>query len=171
MTAPASKQHGFTLIELMIVTSLMVILILTVSSMFMTFLISNARTNTKNTLKVEGSYALSQMEYLLRNSFEITENASAQICQIGMDSIAFESIHGGITELALDTAEAKIASNSAFLTSSAVAASGLVFDCHENADGSRYVDITFQLDKTAPTINETNTPSTEQFKATVVLRN
>ncbi len=167
-----TKQHGFTLIELMIVTSLMVILILTVSSMFMTFLISNAKTNTKNTLKVEGSYALGQMEFLLRNSYTLVDNATGQICQTGMDSIAFDAINGGTTELQLDVT-GKIASNSAFLTSNAVAARQLVFDCYENADGSRYVDISFQLDKVAPTINQTAaTPaSTESFAATVVLRN
>ena len=93
-TTRSAKQAGFTLIELMIVTSLMVILSLTVSALFMTFLITNARTNTKNTLKVEGSYALSQMEFMLRNSIQVVENSNTQVCQSDMDRIRIQSLEG-----------------------------------------------------------------------------
>ena len=169
------EQSGFTLIELMIVTSLMVILTLTVSAMFMTFLITNARTNTKNTLKVEGSYALSQMEFLLRNSYKLVENSDTQTCQSSMDSIRLESIDGGQTEFFLETAGSttKIASNSGeYLTSDAVLAENLSFNCTEASSGNHTVTIDFDLTKLVPSVsNTTNEDSTQHFSANISLRN
>jgi prepilin-type N-terminal cleavage/methylation domain-containing protein len=172
------SKAGFTLIELLIVTSLVVILSLTVSAMFMTFLITNARTNTKNTLKVEGSHALSQMEHMLRNSYQLVENSDTQICQSNMDSIALESVDGGRTEFRIDNSSnpARIASNSAHLTSDRVAvvanANSLKFDCVEGSSGARSVTIKFQLSKIVPSVNNTtNEASTESFSAIVSLRN
>lgn len=168
-------QQGFTLIELMIVTALMVILSLTVSSMFMTFLITNARTNTKNTLKVEGSYALSQMEFLLRNSYQLVPNSDAQVCQSAMDRIRLESLDGGLTEFYLETAEdpARIASNSGvFLTSDAVMVQNLQFSCTESTSGIRSVSIDFDLTKIVPSVtNDSNEESTQHFSSVVSLRN
>lgn len=175
-------QAGFTLIELMIVTSLIVILSLTVSAMFMTFLITNARTNTKNTLKVEGAHALTQMEYMLRNSFTLVQNADSQICQSDMNSIAFESIDGGRTEFRLDTTTnpPRIASTSAVtnahLTSDRVRvlqnATSLKFSCTESSNGVRSVTIRFSLSKIVPSVNNTtNEASIEHFSSVVSLRN
>ena len=169
------KQAGFTLIELMIVTSLMVILSLTVSSMFMTFLITNARTNTRNTLKVEGSYALSQMEFMLRNSYQLVDNQFTQVCQSSMDSIALESLDGGVTEFMLedDNGIDKIASNSGvYLTSDTVMAENLVFSCTEAYSGVRSVQIDFDLTKVVPSVtNTTNEESSQHFTSVVSLRN
>ncbi len=175
-------QAGFTLIELMIVTALMVVLSLTVSAMFMTFMVTNARTNTKNTLKIEGSYALAQMEFMLRNSYQLVENSSAQVCQsdadsVAMDSIAVESIDGGITEFSIETDGTvnKIASNSGnFLTSDAVTVvtDSLKFNCTESYNGVRSVKIDFDLSKVVPSVtNTTNEESTQHFTTVVSLRN
>jgi prepilin-type N-terminal cleavage/methylation domain-containing protein len=165
-------QSGFTLIELLIVTSLMVFLVLTVTAMFMTFLISNAKTNTRNTLKVAGTQALSQIEFLLRNSFQLVPNANSQVCQSVMNNIRFESIDGGTTTISLDAATNKIASNSAFLTSDAVRATTLNFDCTETSNGTQYVTIYFELEKVSPAINNSGgTATREEFSTTVNLRN
>lgn len=175
MISTPKSQRGFTLIELMIVTALMVILSLTVSAMFMTFLITNARTNTKNTLKVEGSYALSQMEFLLRNSYQLVQNSDSQVCQSSMDRIRLESIDGGQTEFYLETSEdpPRIASNSGvYLTSDAVMVENLQFSCTESYSGVRSVTIDFDLTKIVPSVtNNTNEESREHFSSVVSLRN
>jgi len=170
-----NSQNGFTLIELLIVTALMVILTLTVSAMFMTFMVTNARTNTKNTLKVEGSYALSQIEFMLRNSYKLVENSDTQVCQGNMDRIALESIDGGQTEFFLDTSVTppKIASNSGtYLTSDTVQVANLQFDCSERYSGERSVTIDFDLSKVVPSIsNTTSEESSQHFSSVVSLRN
>ncbi len=174
-TLKTAKNQGFTLIELMIVTSLMVILSLTVSAMFMTFLVTNARTNTKNTLKIEGSYALSQMEFLLRNSYQVVENSDTQICQASMDKIKLESLDGGQTEffLELNGTSTKIASNSGmYITSDEVEAENLQFSCTESVSGGRSVKIDFDLNKVIPSVNNTSAEeSTQHFSTIVSLRN
>jgi len=163
------KKNGFTLIELLITTSLAVMLLLAISSLFMTFLLGNAKTNTKKTVKEEGFYALSQMEFLLRNAKYIDE--SVNTCTSGMSSITIVSFDGGTTTLATitdaaDNNNVKIASNSSYLTSGAVTiSSNPTFDCIGEV-GNRHVGINFGLEKVTP-----DGTVSEQFNTTVSLRN
>jgi len=156
-----TQKNGFTLIELLITTSLAVLLLLAISSFFMTFLIGNSKTNTKQTVKEEGFFALSQMEFLIRNSKYIDETIP---CTTGMTSITIVSLDGGSTVLALNTDH--IASNSAFLTSDAVTISNpLTFDCSGEV-GNRQIKINFGLEKITP-----DGTISEQFNSIVSLRN
>jgi len=162
-----NRKNGFTLIELLITTSLMVLLLLAISSLFMTFLIGNSKTNTKKTVKEEGFYALSQMEFLIRNSQYIDGP-----CMPEMTSIVIVSKDGGSTTLtalpdADDDNKIKIASNEAFLTSGAVTLDleNSRFDCSGSV-GKRQVGIRFGLEKTTP-----DGIVSEQFNSIVSLRN
>ena len=162
-----SRKNGFTLIELLITTSLTVLLLLAISSLFMTFLIGNSKTNTKKTVKEEGFYALSQMEFLIRNSQYIDGP-----CMPEMTSIVIVSKDGGSTTLtalpdADDDNKIKIASNEAFLTSGAVTLDleNSRFDCSGSV-GNRQVGIRFGLEKTTP-----DGIVSEQFNSIVSLRN
>ncbi|NCN87733.1 MAG: hypothetical protein GW941_02460 [Candidatus Pacebacteria bacterium] len=165
-----TRKNGFTLIELLITTSLTVLLLLAISSLFMTFLIGNSKTNTKKTVKEEGYYALSQMEFLIRNSQYIDETVTP--CMPEMMSIAIVSKDGGSTILtalpdAADNSKIKIASNEAFLTSGAVTLDleNSRFDCSGSV-GNRQVGIRFGLEKTTP-----DGIVSEQFNSIVSLRN
>lgn len=162
-----TRKNGFTLIELLITTSLTVLLLLAISSLFMTFLIGNSKTNTKKTVKEEGFYALSQMEFLIRNSQYIDGP-----CMPEMTSIVIVSKDGGSTTLtalpdADDDNKIKIASNEAFLTSGAVTLDleNSRFDCSGSV-GNRQVGIRFGLEKTTP-----DGIVSEQFNSIVSLRN
>lgn len=66
------RKNGFTLLELLVATSLTVILLLAVSSVFMTFLLADARTNLRRQIQSEGAEMISRMEFLLRNSKTVT---------------------------------------------------------------------------------------------------
>lgn len=172
LTHKQLTKTGFTLIELLIVTSLTVLLLLTITSMFMTFLLSNSKTNTKKTVKEEGLHAMSQMEFLLKNAFYIDEELTP--CISGMTSIAIVSLDGGTTLLQTQTQDDSgietIASNSAALTSDSVTLSNLRFDCSGTA-GNRQVRVSFDLEKNAPTLGTEHAPITESFTATILLRN
>jgi Tfp pilus assembly protein PilW len=163
------KNNGFTLIELLITTSLTVLLLLGISSLFMTFLISSAKTNTKKTVKEEGSQALSQIEFLLKNAHYIDETSTP--CTSGMTSITAVSLDGGSTTFstladASDNNHDKIASNSSFLTSSSVnVSSALTFDCSGNT-GNRQININFGLNKITP-----DGTLSQLFNSTVNIRN
>jgi prepilin-type N-terminal cleavage/methylation domain-containing protein len=167
MTKKSIKKTGFTLIELLITTALTVILMLTVTALFMTFLLSNSRTNTQKAIKEEGIHAMSQMEFILRNARYIDVESTP--CITGMSTIDVISADGGLTTFRTitDGGVPKIASNSAFLTSGSVNVSNppLRFNCSGSL-GNRRVKITFGLSKTSPDGNVN-----EVFESTVNIRN
>lgn len=137
---------------------------LSVSTLFMTFLLGGSRTNVKKTLKEEGTFALSQMEFLLKNARYIHEDAFE--CTSGMSSITFISIDNGNTTFTRNIF-GQIASGSAALTSRAVTVpvGGLTFNCSGEA-GNRQVEINFTLQKTSPDGDQSET-----FNSIVNVRN
>ncbi len=161
----SSKSAGFTLIEILITTSLTVLLMLTITSMFMTFLVSNSKTNIRKDIKEEGLHAMSQIEFILKNAYYIDE--TTYTCSTGMTQIEVISLDGGITNFS--NQGGKIASNSATLTSSAVTLTNLNFDCSGPA-GNRQVKVSFNLQKNAPTLSD-DSSLTETFESTINIRN
>lgn len=169
-------QSGFTLIELLIVTTLSIMLMLGAAALFTTFLIGNNRATTSETLKTDGEYAMSQMEFLLRNAVELLPNSLNQTCQSGMDEISFKSIDDGTTTFFAeddDNGITRIASNSGqFLTSDSVTlTAGPTFHCVESPDRvQQYITISFTLRKAATSFGATETGVEETFTSGVNLR-
>jgi prepilin-type N-terminal cleavage/methylation domain-containing protein len=175
MSQIAQNHRGFTLIELLIVISLTVVLMLTASVLFMTFLISNNKVNSSKLVKQEGRNAIQQMEFLLRNSLELLENDYGQECAAGMLEIKFLSIDGGITSLKIedDGGIDKIASNSGiYLTSDAVEITdGPTFDCTQDSDQSHpHISISFTLRKGTPGLDQDRDIVEETFTTSTTLR-
>lgn len=171
------KQAGFTLIELLIVVTLSVMLMLSASSLFMTFLLGNTKVARMQLIKHEGEYAMSQIEFLLRNAVQLVANDEGLICENNMASIAFVSLDSGETTLnkTVDPIDSmsKIASNSAkFLTSGDVEiTNGPIFDCVESDDKlTQYIGIRFTLRKGTPTLDETRDILEQEFISGVGLR-
>jgi prepilin-type N-terminal cleavage/methylation domain-containing protein len=171
------SQHGFTLIEILVVVSLSVIITLGAAGLFFTTLISNSKKNVLTTVKDEGDYALSQIEFLLRNAVSLQANPNSPtdpICDTGMSSITLKSIDNGITTLSIQNN--KIASQSAstgtpvYLTSTATQLSNLSFNCEQASQNyGTYVTISFTLSKTSPDFNQP-TPVQDTFTTSVNIR-
>lgn len=144
---------------------------LTITSMFMTFLVSNSKTNVRKTVKEEGLHAMSQIEFVLKNAFYVDEETNGRTCQNGMNAIDIVSLDGGLTtfETINESGTDKIASNSAAMTSDAVVLSSLQFDC-SGPQGNRQVTVSFDLQKNAPTLG-TDASITESFTSTINIRN
>lgn len=176
-TLHKKKQAGFTLLELLIIVSLSVMLMLSSSALFITFLLGNTKVNRMQSIKNEGEYAMAQMEFLLRNSLSLEPNNETFVCQADMESIAVKSIDGGVTTFFAEQdsdLQDKIASNSGiYLTSGDVTLlDGPTFDCSESADKSaRYVTISFTLRKGTPTLDEAKDIIEQEFISGVALRN
>lgn len=171
------RQGGFTLIELLIVVTLSVMLMLSASSLFMTFLLGNTKVTRMQLIKHEGEYAMSQIEFLLRNAVQLIGNDEDQICENDMESIAFVSWDSGQTILnkTIDPSDdkPKIASNSSkFLTSGDVdIINGPYFDCTESEDKlTQYVGIRFTLRKGTPTLDVERDILEQEFISGVGLR-
>lgn len=177
-----TKNQAFTLIEVLVVTGIAGLLMITVGSMFITFMGSSSQTKVKQQIKMEGNEALSKMEHLLRNAQKLSANNSGNICQTGMDSIGFESFAGGKGILFQN--DNRIASDSGiiedfvntqqtyFLTSEQLSVDStypLTFDCYQG-DKSYFVQINFGLEATN-TQGPSNRDLTQTFKTAVQLRN
>ena len=167
-------QAGFTLVELLVTTSLTVLLMLTITTLFMTFLVGNSKTNIRKSVKEEGLHALNQMEFNIKNARYVEGS-----CTENMTALSVVGIDGGVTVYSTvqDVVEnqqneqlvSKIASNNSRLTSEAVTLTALDFDCSGDP-GNRLVKVSFILEKNAPTLNEDSTIS-EPFQATINMRN
>lgn len=169
---PKTNQTGFTLVELLITTSLTVMLMLTITTLFMTFLIGNSKTNIRKKVKEEGLTALSQMEFIIKNAHYVEGTCSSGT------SIDITSLDGGTTTYRQQTVNGidKIASTSAstppvtkYLTSDSVNISDLNFAC-TGETGNRQITISFKLTKNAPTLGEESIIE-EDFKSIVNMRN
>jgi prepilin-type N-terminal cleavage/methylation domain-containing protein len=165
-----SYDSGFTLIELLLVVSLAAMIMLTISSMLMTFLIGNAKTSTAQLVKREGDYTMGQIEFLLRNATALDE------CTTSDTSVTITSRDGGTTVLTqlTDTDNLKrVGSNSAYLTSQDITlVSGPTFNCTQSPDGAgTYVGVTFQLRKGSPSVDKARDIVEQTFSSGVTIRN
>lgn len=161
-----SQQAGYTLIEILVVSGLSIMLMLTISAMFMTFLIGNSSTNIRKTLNAEGSYALSQIAFILRNALTV----SSECTGTPEPEVTVTSIDGGATTFGILSTGGvvQLASNSATLTSSSVTVSeGPNFTCNRQG-GVSYVTVSFQLQHSSTSGTDA---LTEDFSTEVLVRN
>lgn len=173
----AELRHGFTLVELVVVISLMVMIMLTVTSLFFTSLISSTKTSTSAKIKEEGDFAVDQIEFLLRNAVKLVPNTGGETCGASMTEIRFQSHDDGITSLTAedDNGVFKIASNSGvYLTSGDVVLEDnqILFTCTQANDGSaQYVTVDFTLRKGTPGVDQPRDIVTQDFSTGVAIRN
>lgn len=169
-------QQGFTLIELLVAIGLSVMLIAAASGLFFTTLRSDSKKNYLTELKDNGDYALSQMEFLLRNGVSLEPLSDGDInCGTGMNQIVVRSIDNGITRLYLSNGQ--IASESVqtgdtrYLTGGPTTASNLLFNCQQAAINSgTYIQIGFTLSYATASGQFFNETGSSNFATTVNIR-
>lgn len=167
------KNTGFTLIELIIVVALSVMLMLTASALFMNFLLSGTKTNIEQNIKAEGSHAMAQFEFFIRNAqglnsaYTCGSGASIIIDTIDNDTLTLGAINdAGKTKLAYTSA----ANGTSHLTSGGNTLSGLNFICHSGDNDSYYIEISFQL-KRGPGTTPGRDTAIVDFESGVTIRN
>lgn len=98
-----TKKAGFTLIELLVVVGITAMVMITVSTIFMTFLLSNARTNARRVIQSDGNTALSQIEFEIRNAktAECTSQRVLTLTNNAGDAITIQAI-GTPPQLTID---------------------------------------------------------------------
>lgn len=173
------------MIELLVVVSLTVMLMLTASAVFMTFLIGNTKTSAEQSVKTEGDFTLSQIEFLQRNAIEVVANSQGVTCQLGMNELRFVSYDDGVTTLSrvVDPTDnkAKIASNTAYLTAGTLElvdpadldnyTANPQFDCVQSDDQARtYITTSFTLRRGVPGVDQPKEIVTKTFTTGVNVR-
>jgi prepilin-type N-terminal cleavage/methylation domain-containing protein len=153
-----NRKSGFTLIEMLVVISLVVIIALIAGNIFFTTVRSSTKTRLSTDLKQKGNYALTLMERMIRQASEIND------CQT--DEIEITYLDEQTTTFSCSGGE--IASNSANL---AVLTDG-VADCSSFIDCSNLpeVAISFSLTR-GPELGLPFQKSTLDFQTKVTVRN
>lgn len=176
------NHRGFTLIEMMIVAGLSVMVMMTVTTMFLTFIVSSKKSNIKQKVHNEGEEALNKMEFTLRNAQKLVAGLDGvTVCNndnnTPMTNIAVQGLDGYITTLqTYPLTNGQIASYSSavndyyYLTSDETTLSNLKFICLTGQENSYYVNVSFDLKIGSGTSSDKDT-TIEHFQTGVTLRN
>jgi len=142
---------AFTLIELLIATSIGMLLMITVSTLFFVATLHSAKIEARRMLKTNGEAIRRNLDFLIKNSIKLLPNDQGDSCQTNvitnLNSLRLKSIDNGITDLKLVTDQSHqfIASNSTYLNPDSITPSNFSFSCFQNATGERYVTYQFDL--------------------------
>ncbi len=157
------RKNGFTLLELLVATALTVVLLLGVSSVFMTFLLADARGNLRRQVQSEGAEMISRMEFLLRNSKTVTCDPAANSF---IDFVTIENNAINITKSGTELLYTLAGGSQVPLNSADSQIYSLSFTCTEDATTKKRVvviDLVVQ--------HKDSTVIKEKFKSYVQLRN
>lgn len=177
-----NQQSGFSLLELLIVGALLAIIFISVSGLMMSSLTGSIRTSMWQELRTEGSYAMTQMAFLIRNSNGIIiDGAAATVCDGTPqallqfdnpdDTKSLLTVNSNNVSL-LTIADDQVFGFSPSTSTIPLLSEGFllqdpnIFTCSSTAE-QPYVKITFSLTKPSATLGDI----TQDFRRTVILRN
>lgn len=163
---PAPSRSGFTLIEVLVITGITVILLLSASAIFMTFLLNQSLVTQKQKIKIDGDNALKQITQVLREARTIENCAQVE----ADEAIVFSDILGNQGEFYItdDRLASESALQTVYLTSDDLRAFNFSANCSLSQD-SYLVKIQFSLADDEPSFSQN--PLQQTFEANVSLRN
>lgn len=153
------KKDGFTLIELVVTTTIFGILAVVLTRMFIQMTQTNDKLTTLTKVKQEGDAVMNVISGEIRNAKEITSCASNAITIVDRTlptsgSITYNLVSGAI------------ASNSTALTTTGTTVSNFSVVCETGVDGAfKVVRLGFTLSRSSPS------SVSQAFSSTVGLRN
>ena len=160
-------KRGFSLIELVVVIGLLSLLMLAISSTMLMSIISSNRIRTLSTVKNAGTYALSRIQNMLRNSKDIVS------CDSANSSITLTNPDGDNTTLATEVVGSytAIASNSGtYLTPSNTNVTSFTLTCEPSDAEPTFVKVSYDLKDNLSTRKSVESP-TLHFETSINLRN
>lgn len=171
-------KKGFTLIEILVVTAIILVIVGAVSSLFFSSLRGATKTTIINEAKQNGDYALSVIERMTRNASSI-QSMSTYCDGTAKTSLVINNPDGGVTTFDCPSgSEVRIASSSAsttyYLTSNKVAVSSCSFSCNLSAGVPAVVKISFSIHQLSPSPAVTLKPEeliNINYSTSVVVRN
>lgn len=172
------KTNGFTLIETLVVISLMGIILVGGGGLFFNIMKGASKAEVEKEVKQNGNYAMAIMERMIKNSRGVTD------CPNSNDSLTIKNIDTGLTTFKIEVINEvpKIASASGtgenlFLTGDNVRVTSLTFACirepltSPNVTDIRRVEINFSLIPTSGSKEAPETYAEINFQTSVSLRN
>lgn len=183
MTHAAQAKTAFTLIELLLTAGITAILMLGVTSLFITFLLTAGKNRLSQGVRESGTGAMQKMTEMLRNANSVSSNcagatdegvAMIEISLVGQDGltsvlseiddkIASSSAENGVYYLS-NNEDGEEDGNPGYLQD-------LVFTCYATELGPKYVEIAFTMSTSPLTVSSSPTVSRLDFNSGVSLRN
>lgn len=173
-SSKSSARSGFTLIEVLVMTSLAVIIMLSAVILLMTFLLNQTRITQRQKIRTEGDNALKQMVQVLREAKELAECDGEE-----KDEITYQDVYNLEGRFTITTDEESIPrisltnhlEETIYLTSQDLHATNFNATCTYNeTEGSYFINFNFELvNIKAPRFAED--PLSQTFEASVSLRN
>jgi len=167
------RQRAFTLLELLVTSSITALLMLAISSLFITFLATAYKSRISQNLRESGNNAVRQVIEMIRSSSEIT---SPCVKDDPLDYITLISQDG--LESTIKKEDDRIASVSAekkfYLTESSTNPNyinNLIFKCYPTPEGRRYIEISFTLHAGDGVASNSARSTTLDFGSGTVTRN
>lgn len=168
-----SKQAGFTLIEILVTMTLTALVMMGITSLFITFIVSAGKSRISQGVRENGTVAMQKMIEELRNAKNVGSvtypcdgNARNRI-----DFVNADQLPSYFTEDSSDRIQLDVNGTKYYLTSDLNAAdnlTGLSFTCY-STDSNKYVDISFTLRTSSDALSTSN--SSLDFQSGVSLRN
>jgi type II secretory pathway pseudopilin PulG len=181
MSKTDQKISAFTLIELLVTAGLTALIMMSVTSLFISFLMTATKNRLSQSVRETGTSAMNKMTELLRNASSIDSVCGTQ----GQEMVELSLIGAdGLTTTLREEGD-KIASSSAFngesydvnyfLTQSDGGEendhlTNLLFTCYDTELGPKYVEIGFTLSTSNSTENSPSNSNLD-FHSGVSLRN
>lgn len=170
------KNRAFTLLELLITTSITALLMLAISSLLITFLASAYKSRLSQSLREAGNQAMNQMLEMLRNANEISSPCQSQEYLSEISLINTDGLSTTFRE-ENDRIASVSGQQTFYLTQSPVAQDvdylrDLRFNCSLTPSGKKYLSVSFTLQR-----GQTNSPMNNprsaflDFHSGVVTRN
>lgn len=152
---------GFSLVEMMVVVSILGVIGVIASGFLFTSLQSSGKSEVVKEIRQNGAYAISIIEGLVRSASSI-ENCSAS-------ALTINSFDGGQTTFNCDGG--RIASNSSYLTGESVSVSACTFSCTSELGLPPSVSISFTVSQPSAESLRAVEKASETFQTVVNLRN
>jgi len=173
-------RKGFTLIEILVVSGIMVMFSLTIVSLFLSTIRGNTKTQVIQKVRQDGDFALKTMTRLIKQAESVAVDSDCT--GIAGDSIVVNDIYDGVATFSLidydpgvgEDLIPRIASTSGgtdfFLSGIKVNTSSLNFTCYQRGSGNQIVTISFTLTIGAGAGMQAQEKEEQDFKTSVSLR-
>jgi prepilin-type N-terminal cleavage/methylation domain-containing protein len=172
------KLAGFSLIEILVTTTIFSMLMITITSIFMAYMANSARTSARHTVRGEGNFALSKIEGLIRNGANITSDCNATARSTltlnhvndGVTTVYTIRLHSNVIQV-LEGHPTSPTRTENLTSSGTITASGLQFTCATTTFGGRQVLTKYTLTKNVGGIKAGEAAITETFQVATQMRN
>jgi len=171
-------KKGFTLIEILVVSGVMVMFSLTIVGLFLSTMRGSTKTEVVQKVRQDGDFALKTITRIIKKADSVVVGSGCIESGTEGNSIIVNDIYGGVASFSmkddLEVGITRIASTSGsidfFLTGVTAEVSDMRFKCYQRSSGNQIVTVSFTLTIGAEEGTQAQEKEEQDFKTSVSLR-